>query len=83
MRVDCYNDKSDTWEPAVVKEKNILTESIVNVVATMEESGVEKKYTWPGDFIGYCGSRIKDRSCDADSIDPDKDASDQVKITFG
>jgi len=49
----------------------------------MESTGEIKTLTWPGSDVDYCGSRIKGRSCDPDSIDPNKAASDNVKVNFG
>jgi hypothetical protein len=82
-KVDCKDESSGQWEGGVVKEKNVLTENSVNLIVTMEDTGKEKKYTWPSSDIDFCAARIKERSCDPESVNPDKSATDSVKFSFG
>jgi hypothetical protein len=38
---------------------------------------------WPGKDLDYCGSKIKDRPCDKQSMDPKVAALFNAKFCFG
>jgi hypothetical protein len=56
---------------------------MVNLICTLEDGGAEVTVSWPSDDVAYCGEKIKDRACDAESISPDASPTDKLKIKFG